>query len=208
VDQKNQKPDQSHIGELEKDLYSRDKPSILDEERHHLEKTEQDIGKGWQKEASKNTKKKHRNFTSGLFKKIFISAAIFFVLASSISLFIVFGGLNIISSQNIDLSIEGLTIIEGGEELVLDVLIQNNNRVALEDVSIVVEYPDGAREHQDINNVLIRQQEEIDFISAKGQASRTFRSILFGEQNSIKSIKVTIQLKALPLLFLRTEFTR
>lgn len=185
----------SSIKDLEQDLYSRNQPGIIGEERHRLSKSEHSVKEEWKREPEKELKPKtnHRSLSSSIFKKIFIAAAVFFVLAVSISLFIIFGGLNIISSQNIDISINGLTVIEGGEELVLDVVVQNDNRVSMEDVSILVQYPDGAREHRNINSVLTRQQEEIEFIPARGEVSRTFRSVLFGEQNSVKEIRVTVE---------------
>jgi hypothetical protein len=195
--------EKSPIEKLQQDLYSRDKPPVIDEERYAPSSKPVDGVKGTWSSTTKpvHKPKKKRKFvpkillTFNLLKKVLILATVFFVLAIAVAVFVIRGGINLVSTQNVELEVSGLTIIEGGEELALDIALKNGNRVALENVFITVEYPSGARDALNVNKTLTRQEEQIDKVSAKGEASRTFRSVLFGEQNSVKSIRISAEYK-------------
>ncbi|TSC61033.1 MAG: Uncharacterized protein G01um1014107_143 [Parcubacteria group bacterium Gr01-1014_107] len=194
----NNEEGKSPIEKLQEGLYSRDKPPVLDEERYKFgQKPVDSVKSGWFpiKQATK-LKIKRRFFLPFVWlKKALIIAAVFFVLAVSVSVFVIMGGLNLVSTRNVEIVVSGLTVIEAGEELVLDVALRNDNRVNLEEVTLTLEYPEGARDYLNVNSVLIRQEEKIELVPAREEVSKTFRSVLFGEQNSVKSIRIVAEYK-------------
>jgi hypothetical protein len=194
-------PERNRIDRMERGLYSRKNPTEIDTGRSSITRNEFDVNGTWQQGDSdldellhKEREKKEINQGS-LFKKILIGSAIFFVLATGIAAFLLFGGVNFVSGNNIDIAVVGPTNVGGGQELSLDFVIKNNNTADLTHASLLVEYPPGARVAGDVNTELTRQREVIDLVTAKGEIRKTLKSVLFGEKDSIQQIKLTFEYK-------------
>lgn len=83
----------------------------------------------------------------------------------------VFIGGNIVSSRNIDISVEGPSIIKGGERNKWYVLITNNNKVSLELADLVINYPEGtmtvggaplARERKNVGEIFSGETKKVE----------------------------------------------
>jgi len=111
----------------------------------------------------------------------------------SVRAYLFFGGGNLVSANNIDISVSGPTTTSGGEDISLDVIVKNTNRAELQGVNLTVEYPPGSRVSGDVNTELVRQVESIGIVPANGETRKTIKSILFGEKESIKQIKMTLE---------------
>src|SRR3989338_6875509 len=86
---------------------------------------------------------------TSVFKKIFIAAATFFILSLGYAVFMLLVGGNLVSNENIEISVAGNNFTGGGEELELIISITNKNAASLDLVDLVIEYPEGAAENTD-----------------------------------------------------------
>jgi len=190
-----EKKSHNSIDKLQERLYSREEnSSVLNEKSYGLGKKDLEVSGNWAKEPEFKPKMRSRHKT--LVRKALIIASIFFVLAVSVSAFLIWRGFNLVSSDNIEIEVKGGTSIEAGKELSLDVSVVNNNRSGLRDITVTLEYPSGARDPKDIQKSLTRQQEKIESIASRKKETKTFKSILFGERNSVKEIIVSIEYKS------------
>lgn len=97
------------------------------------------------------------------------------------------------SDSNIELLVTGPVSVGGGEELALDILVQNNNATPIETVDLVIEYPDGTKQANDLKSDLPRIREGLGIIEANQLVKRTHSAALFGEEGSSKNIKVRVE---------------
>lgn len=188
------------INDLERDLYSRNSPEIAVKQRPNLPLREKSVQYGWRESEkilanevveAEQTKKKH-SFAA----KLFLSAILFFAVAAGIAAFIILGGFNVISSKNVDVSVQGLVAAAAGEELSLDIIVKNNNNSTLDSGIIYIEYPEGTRSPVDSTKELLRDQLTFGEIPAGGSATKTVKTVLFGEKDSVKQIKIAVEYKA------------
>ena len=196
----NNNDEKSPIDELQEDLYSREKPSVIDRKRSKITETEYDVNTNWsgvdqefQANLESGSEEKSQNT---FFHKLLTSSVIFFFIAVLVATYLFFAGFNNISSNNIDISINGLISVAAGEELVLDIVVQNNNSVDLTDADILIEYPPGTRIPKNIGEELLRDKQNLGTILAGKSVGKTVSAVLFGEKNSIKDIKITMEYKA------------
>ncbi len=187
------------IEKLEKDLYSREAPQISGFEREPLKPQRKGNSAGWSENedlakelATEYSEPKKTSF----FTKVFIASIIFFVVAAGIAAYILLGGFNVISSKNVDILVEGPIAAAAGEELVLDITVSNNNNVLLEQVELFVEYPEGTRMSEDLTKELVRDKILFDDIPSGKTGTKTIKAVLFGEKDSAKDIKMTLDYKA------------
>lgn len=187
------------IGRLERGLYSRKHVSDYEDTRTPLSGKEQEVGSSWKADNDDVAKllllekARHEREKGTLFKKILLGSIIFFLISLGIAAYIFFGGGNLVSANNIDIQVQGPTTTAGGEDVSLDVVIKNTNRAELQGVNLTVEYPPGSRVSGDVNTELVRQVESIGTVPANGEARKTIKSVLFGEKESIKQLKMTLE---------------
>lgn len=192
-------PKKQKIDKLERDLYSRDAPDITTKQRPDLSPHEEVVQNSWATErdiaqdaadVSGGTRK------ISLTNKIFIASAIFFVVAAGIASYVILGGLNVISSKNVDISVQGLAAISAGEEVVLDITIQNNNNTQLSSGTIYVEYPQGTRRADDITKELVRDEIDLGSVSSGESVTKTVKAVFFGGKDSVKEVKISVDYSA------------
>jgi len=149
---------------LERKLYSRNISNIDHTERSEFNpriEEPEGIKENWQNaksngfdelaaKVSKMAQKKH-NFIN----KIFIFSTLFFVAACGVAIFVFFGGVNSISSKNVDIKVVGPLSVGGGQEVSFDISIINNNNVDLDSASLLLEYPAGTRSVSDLTKDLL-----------------------------------------------------
>ncbi len=183
------------VGRIQEELNSRSGSSVLHEERHDLRDNSYKVKENWSGEKKDPIPFISPKPPKSFLKRAFIWSLTFFVLAALLATLVILLGFNLTSARNVEINVEGLTAIEGGTELSLDISIVNNNRVPIKDAEIIVEYPDGARIVGNILEPLTRQKQTIDTVARKSSESRNFKSILYGERQSVKSIKITLEYK-------------
>lgn len=187
--------EKSSIERLKRTLYSRNENIIPKEKRTPVSGREIDVPKDWGATASfdisNETMTKHNN---SFFNKFFIGSTVFFLVALGLAVFIFFGGLNMISSNNLDIKIVAPSSVSSGEELVMGLSVVNSNRTDLENVVFFIDYPDGATSVGE-GEPLTREKIDLGTISSGESKNHTVRAILSGEKESIKSFKFRIEYK-------------
>lgn len=193
-------PKDERIGDLERNLYSRDAKDITAKDRPDLTPRPKSSDYGWKTEENRQTAEDfdmvdtHKK--SSFVTKIFMASVLFFMVAAGIAAYIIVGGVNVISSKNVDITVQGLISVAAGEELSLDITVKNNNNTALESGTIYVEYPDGTRMPADVTQDLVRDQIAFEEVPAGGTVTKTVKALFFGEKDSIQQIKITAEYKA------------
>ncbi len=189
--------DTNRIDRLERSLNSRAHPSQYSDSRAEMNRPAIAVNPLWRgnehvEDLVLKTREYKEHAQNRIFKKILWGSIIFFILALMVGGFIFFRGINMVSSNNIDILVSGPSSVAGGQELPLEITLQNKNSASLEGASLLVEYPVGARVAGDPNTVLTRQSIPIGTIPARGSVVQTVKSVLFGEKGSIENIKVTL----------------
>jgi hypothetical protein len=167
------------LDRLERKLYSRNAPNIIGGERSQLdpaadnvETGREEIKESWQDakasgfdelaaRVSKMSQKKN-----SFINKIFVFSVLFFVLAVGVVAFVFWGGINSVSSKNVDIKVVGPLSTAGGQEVSLDINVINNNNVDLDSASLLVEYPTGTRATSDLTKELGQERFALNKIRA------------------------------------------
>jgi hypothetical protein len=210
--------DQKNIEELRKRLYERGAPADL-ATRHSLTPETITVSRGWDAvtktpalataipeanaAASTETVFSEQELTSLVVpapnKKrryrtiIIIISLLFFIITVAASSVYLFFGNNQISANNISLNVEAPFSIPGGEILPLQISIANQNDVAIEAASIIINYPAGTRSVDEDGRELYEERIKVDAILAGQAINIPARAVLFGEENETKEIKVSVE---------------
>ncbi len=196
--------EKSKLDRLEKKLYSRHAPEVIDPGRSNLEPEtfDNDIQKtndGWQNDGQNRfdtlTSKVYQTAMkkSSFVKKFFVVAAVLFLLSAGTAAFVFFGGVNLISSENVDIKVVGPTSIGGGQESSFEVTVVNGNNTPLNSASLLIEYPEGTRSPSDLTKDLERERLNIGDIRKGESHTQTISGVFFGEKESVKKIKISLE---------------
>jgi hypothetical protein len=189
--------DKSKIDELKKSLYSRSAPEIKQKRRLKFALPQKStVATDW--EHPQETKeevelnKEYKDNTMAFTTKLFIGSLIFFICAMALGALLIFRGENIISADNIDITINGPVTIAGGDTLNFDVQIKNNNNVTLEAVDLDIDFPAGTVSAADRTKEYRKYRQTLDNIRPGGRGEQNVSAVLYGEENSKKQIKVNV----------------
>ena len=189
--------EKSRIEELKKTMYSRNAPDIRTKRRLRFQKQEVDVQTDWEhpQEIQEDVElnKRYKNTSMSFFTKLLIFSVIIFVLALGAGAYLLFNGSNIVSANNIDININAPVSIAGGEPISFDVQVFNKNNVKLETVDLAVDFPSGTADPMDTSKELKSFRELIPDIDPSGVGQKTVQAVLYGEENSKKEIKVTVE---------------
>ena len=120
------------------------------------------------------------------------SFIIFIIVAAISSLFIYLGG-NKISSDNIQVAVEGPSSIGGGEVFNFEVKVSNDNSVPIESATLILKYPSGTVSTGDSSRDLYEERIPIDDIAAEGEINVPVSVLVYGEEHAKKEIEATIE---------------
>lgn len=173
-----------HKGSLEKAqdiLYRRESVGRLPNVRSHLSR----IARAYVPRGFKpKDDYMKRGFWSSPLNLALVAASVFFFGSLIFLVYSLATDRTVISGENVDVTIKGPLSIAAGEELQLQILVQNNNPVAIEAVDLVVDYPLGARRADATRTPIARADRDFIGTLAPGQAvNRTLHIVLFGEQD-------------------------
>lgn len=181
----------NRIEELKTKLSSKSYPTRLEhrDSFSHLKKL--DVPDAWEKEETIYNSPEKFFMKTSVFKKFFMFSLIFFVLAMAYVGYVIFFGNNTVSNDNIDITVVGNTYTSGGDELPLVVGIENRNKSPLQLVDLVVEYPKSSSGDLSANTERLR--DSIGTIASGETKNDSVKVILFGEQGSIRPVKISIE---------------
>ncbi|KKT24516.1 MAG: hypothetical protein UW07_C0013G0005 [Candidatus Nomurabacteria bacterium GW2011_GWF2_43_8] len=154
--------------------------------------SQKDVLDSWKTKEKPESGREEKFFMkTSRFKKFFIFSVGFFVLTLGYAAYFFFAGSNTVSNDNIDISIFGNNFTAGGEDLSLIIGITNKNNSPLDLVDLVVEYPKGSDADSSSNTERLR--ESLGTIPAGAVRNENLRLVLFGEQGSVRPIKVSLE---------------
>lgn len=187
----------SKIENLKKSLYSRNAPEIRTKRRLRFSDDDNNINTDWEHEAPKpilsELNKEYKNNSMSFFTRILLWSFMFFIISVGIGTLLVYKGSNIVSAKNVDISINGPVSISGGEPFNFQVQVSNQNNIKLETVDLAIEYPSGTTDVNDSFKELKNTRELIDDIAPGGVGQKSVSAVLYGEENSKKEIKVSVE---------------
>ncbi len=128
-------------------------------------------------------------------KFILVVSVVFFVGAIGLAGFQYFRGLNVVSSTNIDLSVQGLDIVNAGDELQIAVATANRNQKDLADVRLSVVFPDGTKDPNDPTKNLRELREVIGGISSGQVVVKNFNALVYGDEQQKKTVELSLEYK-------------
>jgi len=188
----------NRIEELKSKLFNKNYQTKIEhrDKFTHLRRNDiPDVWEGGEKKGIDSVLSRDKFFMkTSLFKNFFIFSLAFFILTLLYASYVFFVGGNTVSSDNIDISILGNNFTTGGEELSLVVEIENRNSSALDLVDLVVEYPKSSLSSEiGLSTGMERLRESLGTIPAGAVRNENLKVILFGEQGSVRSIKISLE---------------
>lgn len=187
--------DESKLSKLQKDLYSRNAPNVAHKRTVVFTPEQDSVPNDWQHPEEQQQEQSIHYEDTGMsfYTKLFLGSLTFFVLALGISLFLLFKGANIVSADNIDISVSGPLSIGAGDDFAFDVQVYNKNNIKLEVVDLTVEFPSGTVNPDDTTVEYKRFKQLLPDIEPGAFSQKTIRTILYGEENSKKTIMVKVE---------------
>lgn len=128
---------------------------------------------------------------TSIFKVFFVMAVIFFVGALGFAYYKFQSGDNAVLNEKIDIKVLGNAFTKGGEELALQIEITNRNNASLELANMIISYPSGASDSA--TDVVRLPRDTIGTIKAGESIVRNIKVKLFGEENSIRDVSVSLE---------------
>lgn len=124
---------------------------------------------------------------------LFVVATLFFVGAVSLASLLIFSGDNTVSTKNVGIAITGPNSVRAGDVVTLQVVITNNNAVAMNLSDMLVEFPAGTRSEADVTVDLPRTRTSLGTIEAGESVNKTVKAVLFGQAGESAEVKVTVE---------------
>lgn len=181
----------SPLERLSESLYERGREPRA-KERAHLSEETSELPRAFGTERAGDaprspSRRSHRALV------LLLGSALFFSMALGIALYMFLGGNNVVSSGNITLEVIGPSLVDGGKEASVSVVIRNENATALELADLIIEYPEGTRSTKDITKPLPRIRESLGTIGPGETVKRAASAVLFGEEGSTRRIGVILE---------------
>jgi hypothetical protein len=195
----NEKEDK--ISDVKKKLDSA-KYSQKESWRHHLAPKQYSVSGDWEGEENEEVDDEPKLLTSmpkapktkmGILTVLFIVSVVFLISAISFALFSFRGGKVGISKESITIDVTAPISIASGELLKLDISVSNNNQVNLEVAELVIEYPSGTRQADDITESLSRTRTVLGEINTGEIVKHLEVARIFGEEDETVVIPIKLE---------------
>ncbi len=189
----------SKISQLQKVLDAREDFVSRNVKRHELHDKKSTISEDWDESEFKVgdevfvpvIKPKRTSFST----KILIASIIFFVIALGVVFYEFLGGNNIVSGNNIEITVKAPISVSSGENVPIEIEIKNNNNVTLLASDLGIVFPVGAKEVSDISLPAKRIQSFLGDILPKQSIKKNVSAVFFGSENENKDISITLEYK-------------
>ena len=203
--------EKSHIEELKKSLYSRGSPDVRTRRKLRFSDTTNTLNTTFGEIKDDTVESilttQHTDVSMSLLTKILIGSVVFCIGAVGCGAYLFFNGANLISGDNIDITISGPVSVQGGEPISFDVQATNKNNVALQVVDMSVDFPAGTTDPANPTQELKNYHQLIGDMTSGQSAHKKIDAIIFGEENLQKQIIVTLtyQVKGSSALFTKQK---
>lgn len=112
------------------------------------------------------------------------------ILAVLVAAAAVIWGRSSFSKAKVDINIKAPDNIASGEEIVLTVKYKNNNRVALTNAQLIIDYPSGTFSLE--GKEIFQKQKDIATIPRKSEGQEEFKARFVGQKGDVKNITAKI----------------
>jgi len=184
-------PAKDNLEEMKNELYRRDRVEKTSSVRPEFYSRRPSVSEDWENPTDGTGEESLPKNT--MFKKIFFASFIFFVIAIGIAVFLFARGGNVVSSDNVEINILGPVSVAGGDELSLQIAVTNNNNTPLQLTDLVIEYPEGAHDANNVSQELPRYRTSLGVIKSGETVNEIVRAIFFGEEDSEKTATVSVE---------------
>ncbi|MCX6754657.1 MAG: hypothetical protein NTU81_02410 [Candidatus Nomurabacteria bacterium] len=182
------------IEDIKRHLYDPNDKTIGHQREGILHQVNHPVSEEWKIDESNLNDKMNNKYKKppvSIFKKFFIISAVFFVGAIGFAVY-KFSSSNIsVSNDKININVIGNAFTKGGDDLSLQIEISNTNNSNLQLANLIVEYPKGAGDNA--NDVVRLPRDSIGTIKPGETVIRNIKVKLFGEEKSIKNIKISLE---------------
>ncbi len=181
-----------HIDELKSQLYSKNfQPTSYRRKVLHDQKI--NTPSDWQNENQGDLHEDTAETYTPIFKKVLLFALVFFLVAAGIAIAVFVRGTNVVSPNNIDITMQGSVSTPAGEAFPVDIQITNNNPTDLLLSDLVVTYPESTRLASDQVTPLITERIPVGTLPTGKSSHVSIDPVLFGQENSQQNIKVSLE---------------
>ncbi len=125
-----------------------------------------------------------------LFKKMFIGACVFALIAVGAFAFSLFTGRARLTGENVVVSVQTKTFADSGEEINVKVSVANENPLPMELVKLTFKYPVGSTKDE---NAVKEMTRDLGTIGSGQVRDETFTITLFGEQGIEKNLSAVVE---------------
>ncbi|MDE1966243.1 MAG: hypothetical protein KGI41_03325, partial [Patescibacteria group bacterium] len=122
-----------------------------------------------------------------------LMAVFFFIIAAAVAAYFLFSGNRSVSTDNLQVSVQGPTSVSGGDTLPLSIVVENKNPAAITNVTLTVDFPSGTRTAGNVLTPYPRYSDSLGDLTAGGRAERSVQAVVFGAENQAISLPITIQ---------------
>lgn len=181
----------NRVEELKTKLFSKNYEMKIEHRDNFTHPDRRSVPESWADEGNRYPFVGKFFTKTSVFRKFFVFSVVFFLLAVAYASYTFFVGGNTVSNDNIEISILGNSFTAGGEDLTLTVGVINRNSSPLDLVDLVVEYPRSSSGVLSEENE--RMRESLGTIPAGGLRNENVKLILYGEQGSVRPIKISLE---------------
>lgn len=184
--------EKNKIEDIKRRLYDREDTTTNRPREGVLHPINHKVASDWPTEVKKDTNLDNmKKPPMSPFKKFFIGAFAFFILAIAFSVYMFIRGGTSVSNDNIDITVIGNAFTKGGEELPLQIEINNRNNANLELADLTIEYPRGAGD--EVTDVIRLPRDVIGTIKSGEVITRNIKVTLFGDEKSSRNVKISLE---------------
>ncbi len=149
------------------------------------------VKKKLNKEKRSTGNKKEKSYVKLTLTFLLIGSLIFFLFSVIVAAYVFLTGGIFVSSENIDIEITGEKIVSAGDEVNLNIKINNKNNVSLKNSEIVLRFPEGARDPEDISSRIPLKRIEIGELEAGGIIEEDVSFDLFGKEGEKHTFSIS-----------------
>lgn len=158
-----------------------------------LKKKAYDVKQSWEEKFDASEVENYMADKTSFFQKLLIISGAFFAVAIVVALLLFFLGSNSISAENVIISVSGPVLVEAGEEVSLQVSVFNKNNTALNNAVLQIRFPNDTRDPDDLDEELVRIEEELGNVREGEREVKTVTALLFGEEESKKEVVISVE---------------
>jgi hypothetical protein len=181
----------SSLEKVRQRLYDPQAPKAFEEPQLRERPAEQ--SRGWEKlKTAPELLRKEAEHVSGP-ARFFIVALFFFLVTGGGAIFyLVYGG-RAISTNNVNVAVQGPTSIASGDTVPLLVTIENRNPVAIRGARLSIDFPEGTKSADDATKPLTLYTDELGDIPSGGKVEASVRATVFGSEGQHITLPLKIE---------------